>query len=407
MPDFTGKAPGGSKIFFPTPDPRPPTPDPCFMLILHRYLLRQFVQVFVICFSSMMGLFVVIDAFGNLEEFVRYGDKHGGAMAVIAQYYAYRSLSFFDGTSAIVTLIAAMFTLANFQRFNEMTALLAAGIPKWRIIKPIIVAAGVITLAAVVNREVIIPACRDHLSRDVHDLWGEKAKEVYPRRDDLTDVLIQGKQSIAKTQQIREPTFLLPAAWDAPFKELRAANAFYRPAEDGRPGGYLLKGLTQPKSLAKSPSLPRQGTPVVLTPRDCSWLAPDECFVVSEITFDQLSGNEHWLQLSSTWDLIRARRNPSLALGADVAVAIHGRILQPLLDMTLLFLGLPLILRGGNRNIFVAVGLCMGVVVGFMIVVAAMQYLGSSYLIPPDLAAWCPLILFAPAAMAMSGPLRE
>jgi lipopolysaccharide export system permease protein len=377
------------------------------MLIIHRYLLRQFVQVFVICFCSLMGLYIVIDAFGNLEDFVRYGDKHGGALAEIARYYAFRSLSFFDTTSAIVTLIAAMFTLASFQRFNELTALLAAGIPKWKIVKPLVVAAAAITLAAVVNREVVIPACREHLSRDAHDLWGEKAKEVYPRRDDTTDVLIRGKQSIAKTLQIREPSFLLPAIWDAPFKEMRASDAFYQPATDDRPGGYLLKGMTQPRALAKLPSLPRQGPAIVLMPHDHPWLAADECFVVSDITFDQLAGNDNWLQLSSTWDLIRARRNPSLALGADVAVAIHGRFLQPLLDMTLLFLGLPLILRRGNRNIFMAVGLCLTVVVGFMLVVAAMQYLGSSYLIPPDLAAWCPVLLFAPIAMAMSEPLRE
>jgi lipopolysaccharide export system permease protein len=377
------------------------------MLIIHRYLLRQFLQVFIICFCSLMGLFVVIDAFQNLEEFVRYGDNHGGVLSVITRYYAYRSLSFFDTTSAVVTLIAAMFTLSNFQRFNELTALLAAGIPKWKIIRPIVVVGLIIALAATVNREIIIPACRDQLSRDVHDLWGEKAKEVYPRPDDTTDVLIRGKQSIAKTQQIHEPSFLLPAAWNAPFRELKAADAFYQPEADGRPSGYLLKGVSQPKGLDKLPSLPRQGSPVVLTPRDYPWLAADECFVVSEITFDQLAGNDHWLQFSSTLDLIRARRNASLGLGADVAVTIHSHILQPLLDMILLFLGLPLILRRGSRNVFMAVGLCLSVVVGFMIVVTAMQYLGSSYLIPPDLAAWCPLILFAPVAMAMSEPLRE
>src|SRR5260221_8763219 len=121
------------------------------MLIIHRYLLRQFLQVFIICFCSLMGLFVVIDAFQNYEEFSRYGDQHGGAFAEIFRYYAYRSLTFFDATSAIVALIAAMFTLSNFQRFNELTALLAAGIPKWRIIKPIVVVGFFIALAATVN----------------------------------------------------------------------------------------------------------------------------------------------------------------------------------------------------------------------------------------------------------------
>ncbi|HKD37535.1 MAG TPA: LptF/LptG family permease [Pirellulales bacterium] len=379
------------------------------MLIIHRYLLRHFLQVFAICFCSLMGLFIVIDAFQNLEEFVRSGDTHGGVLKAVWSYYSYQTLPFFESTSAVVTLIAAMFTLANFQRFNELTALLAAGIPKWKIVKPIVIAAGLIAVAAVVNREIVMPANRDKLTRDVHDLWGEKAKEVYPHRDYSSDILIQGKQSIAKNRQIREPTFLLPPEWDAPFRDIKAADAFYKPAEEGRPSGYLVKGVLQPKGLDKFPSLPSSGKapPIVLTRKDYPWLAADECFIVSEITFDQLAGNEKWLQYSSTLELIRARRNPSLALGADVAVSIHGRLLQPLLDMTLFFLGLPLILRRGNRNVFFAVGLCVAVVVGFMILVAAAQYLGSSYLIPPDLAAWLPLILFAPAAMYLSEPLRE
>jgi lipopolysaccharide export system permease protein len=379
------------------------------MLIIHRYLLRQFLKVFVICFCSLMGLFIVIDAFQNLEEFVRSGDTHGGVLKAVWSYYSYQTLPFFDMTSAVVTLVAAMFTLASFQRFNELTALLAAGIPKWKIIKPIVIAAAVIAVVAVVNREIVMPAHRDELCRDVHDLWGERAKEVYPRRDYTTDVLIQGKYSIAKNRQIREPALLLPPAWDAPFRDIKAADAFYKPGEDGRPSGYLLKGVSQPKGLDKLGSLPSSSNrpPIVLTPKDYHWLAADECFVVSEITFDELAGNEKWQQYSSTLDLIRARRNPSLGLGANVAVSIHSRLLQPLLDVTLFFLGLPLILRRGNRNVFMAVGMCVAVVVGFMIVVEAAQYLGSSYLIPPDLAAWCPLVLFAPAAMAMSEPLRE
>ena len=52
-------------------------------------------------------------------------------------------------------------------------------------------------------------------------------------------------------------------------------------------------------------------------------------------------------------------RNPSLDYGADVRVAIHGRIVKPLLDMTLLFLGLPLVVTRESRNVFIAMGLCM------------------------------------------------
>src|SRR5712691_4322027 len=141
------------------------------MPIIHRYLLRQFWRVFFICFLSLMGLYIVGDVFQNLEQFGRSSDKHGSVVPVLLRHYAFSSLSFFDTTSAIVTVIAAMFTLASFQRFNELTALLAAGIPKWKVIKPLVVAAAIVALAAAFNREFVMPACRDQLSRDTHDLW--------------------------------------------------------------------------------------------------------------------------------------------------------------------------------------------------------------------------------------------
>ncbi len=382
------------------------------MLILHRYLLRQFLQIFMICFCSLDGLYVVIDAFSNLEEFISYGDKHGGGtMLIMGRYYAYRSLSFFDMTSGIVALIAAMFTFALFQRYNELTALLAAGIPKWRIVKPVIVAVGLISIAAALSREFVIPAIRDQLSGDAHDLGGERAKDMHPKRDDTTDILIRGKQTVAKDRSITSPSFLLPPALGASFKQLQAAHAFYLPADAQHPGGYLLKGLTSPHNLTKSPSLPAVGPQVLLTPKDYSWLAPDECFVTSEITFELLVGSDNWRQYASFLELTRGLHNPSLGLGADVAVAIHSRLLQPISDMVLLFLGLPLVLKRGNRNMFVAIGLCLVVVVAFLLVSLSAQYLGSSYLIPggwgPALGAWLPLMIFVPLAVAMSEPLRE
>jgi len=378
------------------------------MFILHRYLLRQFTQIFVICFCSLDGLYVVIDAFANLEEFISYGDKHGGGtMLIMGRYYAYRTLSFFDMTSGIVALIAAMFTFALFQRYNEVTALLAAGIPKWRIIKPVVVTVGLISVAAAVSRELLIPAIRDQLSGDAHDLGGERAKDFHPKRDDTTDILLRGKQTVAKDNSITEPNFLLPTSLGAPFKQLQAANAFYLPATEQHPGGYLLKGMTSPHSLIRTSSLSVNGTPVLLTPKDYPWLKPDECFVTSEITFELLVGSDNWRQYASLLELMRGLHNRSLGLGSDVTVAIHSRLLQPVADMVLLFLGLPLILRRGNRNMFVAIGLCLVVVVSFLLVSLSAQYLGSSYLVSPSLGAWLPLMIFVPLAVAMSGPLRE
>ena len=103
----------------------------------------------------------------------------------------------------------------------------------------------------------------------------------------------------------------------------------------------------------------------------------------------------------STPELAAGLANPSLDFGADVRVMIHSRLVQPLADVTLLFLGLPLVLRRETRNVFVAVFLCLGLTVVFMLVGMACQYLGSIVFFRPSLAAWLPLLIFVPVATAM------
>src|SRR3954451_4573178 len=199
------------------------------MLIIDRYLLRQFLQVFVICFCSLTGLFIVIDAFANLEDFVQYAEKHGNLLAIMVEYYGYRSLSFFNVTSSMLTLIAAMFTVAWFQRHNELTAMMAAGVSKARIMKPVILAVLAISLLAAANREIVIPSVREKFSRNAQDLVGEAAKDLTPRFDHRTDVLMRGKKTFAARQQIAQPNFLLPVNMDDYGKQLVAENAYYQP----------------------------------------------------------------------------------------------------------------------------------------------------------------------------------
>jgi lipopolysaccharide export system permease protein len=185
---------------------------------------------------------------------------------------------------------------------------------------------------------------------------------------------------------------------------LTADNAYYKPPEGDRPGGYLFDGVRRPKNLNTRPSLPLDGPPVLITPRDApQWLKPDQCFLVSDVDFDQLTGGKNLTQLSSTAELIRGLHNPTGSYGATEKVAIHARLVQPLLDMTLLFLGLPLIVMRESRNVFVAMGICMAVTAAFSLVVVGAQNLGEiSYgFFTPSLAAWTPLMIFVPLAAWM------
>jgi lipopolysaccharide export system permease protein len=102
---------------------------------------------------------------------------------------------------------------------------------------------------------------------------------------------------------------------------------------------------------------------------------------------------------ASTAEMIRALGNRAMDYGADIRVTIHSRFVQPLLDLTLLFLGLPLVVSRESRNVFMAIGLCIAVVAFFLVLVIGCQQLGASGLISPALAAWAPLMIFVPAAV--------
>lgn len=376
------------------------------MMILDRYLLRQFVQIFVICFLSLTGLYVVIDAFGHLDHFSAYAAEHGNLFGTIAQYYGYQSLSFFDRTSGMLAMIAAMFTVTWLERHQELTAMLAAGISKFRVIKPLLIAAIVVSLLGVANREFVIPSVRAELTRDTKNLGGDQTRDLEPRFDGRTDILIGGEKTVVAEQRILKPTFVLPASLARYGKRLVADNAYFQPATSEHPSGYLFKGVSAPRKLDRLASLTLEGEPVVITPQDAPWLESGQAFVVSQVRFQLLAGGSSWRNYASTGELIAELGSPSTDLGADVRVAVHSRLMQPIMDGTLLMLGLPLMFSRRNRNLFLSFGICLLVAVAFTLATLACQSLGGLNLLRPTLAAWLPILIFLPIAVAMSHSLR-
>lgn len=373
--------------------------------IIDRYLLQMFFKVLAITFVSLTGLYIVIDAFANLEEFIDHGADNGGMLHVLAEYYGPRALQFFDRMGAIVVLLSAIFAITSLIRTNELTAIMAGGISKGRLLKPLIFAAIGISLLGVINREWWIPQVRDKLARNAQDLRGDRAKTMRPTYDYHTDVFIGGRQTMAANRQIVEPYFRLPSTMSQFGTQIVAEAAYYQPKSHEHPPGYLLENVTTPEDISIQQSITLDGKPVIMTPRDAPWLGPRQCFVVTDVSFEQLSSGNYWRQLGSTRELISYLRNPSLDLGNDARVMLHARVVQPLLDLTLFVLGLPIVLARNNRNLFVAAGMALGMVAGFFIVVITCHTLGSNYFLSPAFSAWLPLMIFSPAAYATVVPL--
>lgn len=378
------------------------------MTTFDRYLSRLFLKVLLACFLSLAGLYVVIDTFTNLDEFLTYGREEGNVMSVIADYYSARVPWFFDRASGLLALVAGMFAITWLQRTNELTALMASGVTVKRILRPLLVASVVVSAVAAANRELLIPTLRDRLVRNAQDWKGETARRVESVMDQRSGILIGGRATYANDRRIADPTFTLHRRLGDFGRKITAASAYYQTPSDDHPGGYLFEDVIEPQGHAELASAMVDGAPVILTPHDHAWLKPHQLFIASDVSFAHISGGALWREYASTTELIVGLRNPSLDFGLRTRVMLHSRFVQPFLDITLFVLGLPLVLTRRNRNVFMAIGLCVAVVIGYFGVLIVCQGLGAyGFLLSPALAAWMPLLILAPLAAALSHPLWE
>lgn len=364
---------------------------------IDRYILRQFFKTLILWYICLAGLYIIFDLFTNMDSIVSAAKENGNVVFAIARYYFFQSFQFFDILISMLIMISAMITLATLIRHNELVPMLAAGVSQLRIITPIIGAAILITFLAVACRELLLPRFLSDLLQNSDQVGQKTGTDIEGITDLQTEIQILGEKAYWDENRVSKPTLSLPLALREFGQTLQAENAVYQPASGTHPAGFLLQNVSKPKELLKGATLKMDERPVIITPSDGSFLAPDECFVVTNITFDQLAGGDAWRKYGSTLSLIQGVRSPSLDLSDTVKSVIHSRITQPFLDMTLLFLGLPVILTKSDRNVFKALGISALIVIAFLVTQMMFRNIGITYQ-NPAFGAWVPLIIFVPIA---------
>ena len=278
---------------------------------------------------------------------------------------------------------------------------------RWRIARPVLLFAASVSLVAATNRELVLPRIREAFARNAQNLDGSAVQPFESRYDHRTDILFRGRGARASGFRIESPSLLMPPQLGDYGPQLTAAHASWTPPTQGHPPGYILADVQEPANIDGLPPLESAAGVVVMTRSTADWLESGQCFVVSDVAFEQMIGSTNWSQYSATADLIRAVSNPSLGVGADLPLRVHARFTAPLLDMSLVLLGIPLVLGPNRRGIFAAVGACVGMTVVFFIVVLGCHALALGDAFSPSLAAWMPLLVLGPLAAWSAQPMWQ
>ncbi len=383
------------------------------MRILDRQRYWDYLKAYVICFVSLVGIYVVFDAFSNADEFTKIHDSTLGLLARMGRFYLIRTSLFYDRLCGVIGMMAAIFTVTWMQRNNELLAMMAAGISTPRTIRPVAVSAVLVSAFAIVNQEWIMPPLGPELQLD-HADDGKRALVVHARTD-LNGIGIHGGEGI------REAKTLVPFDATLPITRfdslnLEAKEARYIPETDQRSplrGGWLLRGArfppeamnddhrllveVPPEDLKDFP--PSHGDPAKLT--------GPAYFLRSNVTFEVATRSLQWYWFASTPELMRTLREPiGNTERTEISTFLHARNLRPLTSLTLLLLSLPLVLGGGSGGMFLNLGLSLGTSALFYSALFVFGYLSNNHVLWPELAAWAPLFLFGTLAVSRWDRIR-
>ena len=377
---------------------------------IDRYVLLAFVKNYLISLFVLIGLYVVLDMVFNFDEFVQVNGRGNGddattiwqTLSIVGSYYFFQSFRIFNYLAGVIPVVAAAFTLMRMSRFNELAALLAAGVPLGRVAAPIIVASLFVNGGLLfVNQEFVVPSMIDQLTRDRGEAIGGLDNRVLRAMPDGEDtVLFAGRYTPprAGAPATMEVVDVLSSPRGRPATHLLADRAVY---DATRQAWTLTNGSRGTLGAAGQ----NAGVPQPVAMYEHTSVNPETiALFVSRGDFVDL--------LSSA--RIRALLEGGTDVGrVDLMRVRDARWANYVLDVILVLLAIPCVLtrepmqlRTATTRIFVLIGACMATI--FVCQTLAGQVPGDPRLanVWPAIMAWTPIFLFGPLAIWLLDRLK-
>ncbi len=361
------------------------------MRILDRYILKSITVIFLGTVFTFAFLFILIDMFGNLQDFI----EKSVSVGTIASYYVTFLPSIIVQTSTMACLIAVLFTYSNLNAHNEIIAIRASGMNFWQVTRPALVFAFFISAlvffvnekfvpqSSIVNQQIrdsqikIIASQRGKGQPLIHNLtfYGLKNRLFFidtfdPNTNELTGVTIIGHDH---NQDLVEKIVALKGKWTGiNWKFFICQVTAYDPATNAANGFKIYKEKLMD---------------IKETPKDFLRQRMD----ITAMNLQQLHGYIKRFSGSGAIKTINTLR-----------VDMHQKITFPLRNFVIVLIGLPFALMTvGKRRAMTFTSIAIALVIGFLYYVsdAVGLALAKGGALLPWEGAWLTPLLFSLVAL--------
>ncbi len=350
-----------------------------FPTLIDDYVLRDFFLYLGMILSTFLVLVLVFTLFELLGDIMH---NQVSAM-VVAEYLLNVTPYLLYNVAPLVMLLAVLVTFGLMQRSNEITAIKATGVSIYRIVTPVLVAAGVVAGGLFLADQFYLPhtnkrqealhneikgkPAQTYLHADRKWIFGERNDIYYyqlfdPDRDTFGNVTVfqLDPTNFTISRRIHADTahwadnldrWIYERGWERSLKVSAIEN--YHPFE-----------------VATFPEFPE--TPPYFK---------KEVKQYTEMNYEELRSYIRDLQQSG-FDVVRLR------------VQLNKKISYPLITLIMAVLAVPFSLSTAKRGAITGVAVAVGIALFYTVVSRLFEAMGDLSQLPPAIAAWSPDLIF-------------
>ena len=350
------------------------------MRILDRYVVREFLRLFLLFALASPLMFVIFDITDNLDRHLARGVPPDR----LALSYVYQLPLFILYAFPVAALIATIFTINNMARYSELTAAKAGGISFYRLIAPLPLLGVLLAGGALALSEVVPVANRLRA-----EILGQRGRARTARTDFVyrtTDGLVFSIRRLdVESGQILDISMEREGDESrVPTVHAMAETADYEPGRgwvlhDGYVRWFLGPDVERTFKFRNMRPRGFQETPeqLLAQPKD-----PEEM---------------RYRELAHFIDIIERSGGRPLELRVELA----QKIAVPMATLIIVLFAAPLAMSSQRGGPAYGIGIALGVTLVYLMLFRIAGAAGATGNLPPVVAAWLPNLVFAVGAVVL------
>lgn len=368
------------------------------MRLLDRYLLRELLVPLGYCLAGFLIFYSSFDLIFSLESLQKLKLHFGDYV----EYYLWTLPEMVVTVMPIGLLLAMLYALTNLARYNELTAMRAAGIALWRLMLPYMTIGLVIGFVVLAVNELWVPQSitradeikQRRVAPTQSRVWQGPLKFRNETENRSWDV----KNFNLKTSEVIRPSITWETL-DGTHHDLFAESGifsngvwnFFKVQQWETPPGARFATLSSnavfEAKFLETPELIKSDIKV-------NSLKLDQAAKRPQLSINEIRNYERLHP--------RVQRDRRAMLEAQ----LQGRYAEPVKCLMVVLIAIPFGARSGRRNVFVGVAASIFICFGYFILQKICLGLGTADILPAALSAWLPNIVFGTVGLIMTLKVR-